>query len=316
MSEPPRGLVFNVQKFSLHDGPGIRTIVFLKGCPLACMWCSNPEGRSRSVELIHSCDRCIGTDECDRCITVCVENAISERENGKVEIDRKRCNTCGACAEACPSDAVEISGDWMGIDEVIKVVEEDDAFYARSGGGLTLSGGEPLAQGAFAIGLLGAARARGIDTAIETSGLCKWKTLEEAARLANRIFFDIKCFDADKHERVTGVRNDEILNNFKRLRAELPDVEVIVRTPVIPGVNDSKDDIEAIVHFVRESGGATGYELLPYHGFGEPKYAKVGKHYRLSHVRSPSPERMQELEIVASSIRVERDGRLDVVSGT
>jgi pyruvate formate lyase activating enzyme len=293
-------LVFNVQKFSLHDGPGIRTIVFLKGCPLACMWCSNPEGRSRSVELIHSCDRCIGTDECDRCIAVCLERAISKGEDGEITIDRSRCDGCGDCAYACPSEALEVSGDWMGVDDVLQVVEEDDAFYARSGGGLTLSGGEPLAQGAFALALLDAARARGIDTAIETSGLCNWNTLREAARLTNRIFFDIKCLDAEKHERVTGVRNDKILDNFRRLRAELPEVEVVVRTPVIPGVNDDKSDIEAIADFIRDAGGASSYELLPYHGFGEPKYAKLGKHYRLSHLRPPSAEQMQELERVAA----------------
>ena len=300
MNDLPKGLVFNVQKFSLHDGPGIRTIVFLKGCPLACMWCSNPEGRSSSIELIQSCDRCIGTDECDRCVAVCLEQAISKGEDGKITIDRSRCDSCGDCASVCPPEALEISGDWMGVDDVLRVVEEDDAFYARSGGGLTLSGGEPLAQGAFALALLRAAKSRGIDTAIETSGLCKWNTLREAARLTNRIFFDIKCLDADKHERVTGVRNDKILDNFRRLRAELPEVEVVVRTPVIPGVNDDKSDIEAIADFIRDAGGASGYELLPYHGFGEPKYEKLGKHYRLSHLRPPSSEQMQELERVAS----------------
>ena len=263
------------------------------------MWCSNPEGRSREIELIHSCDRCIGTDECDRCIAVCLEQAISRGENGSITIDRSRCDTCGDCAYACPPDALEVSGDSMGVDDVLRVVEEDDAFYARSGGGLTLSGGEPLAQGPFVLALLAAARARGVDTAIETSGLCSWKTLKSAALLTNRTFFDIKCLDSGKHERFTGVPNDKILDNFRRLRAELPDVEVVVRTPVVPGVNDSEEDIDSIAQFIRDAGGAAGYELLPYHGFGEPKYAKLGKHYRLSHLRPPSRERMEELERVA-----------------
>jgi pyruvate formate lyase activating enzyme len=292
----PKGLVFNIQKFSLHDGPGIRTIVFLKGCPLACMWCSNPEGRAASPELILTRDRCIGTDECERCITVCLEKAITKDAHGELHIDRSSCDGCGDCAYMCPSKALEVSGEWVGVADVIRIVEEDDAFYARSGGGLTVSGGEPLAQGAFVRALLEAARSRGIDTAIETSGLCNWKTIRDVAPLADRIYFDIKCLDPDKHERVTGVSNRKILDNFQRLRAELPDVDVVVRTPVIPSINDSEDDIRAIAEFVDDAGGASAYELLPYHGFGEPKYAKLGKHYPLSHLEPPSDGRMKELK--------------------
>ena len=301
MNEAPKGLVFNIQKFSLHDGPGIRTIVFLKGCPLACMWCSNPEGRSREVELIQSCDRCVGTDECDRCLAVCLDESLDIADDGNVTVDRSRCDGCGDCAYVCPSRALEVSGKWVSVDEVLRAVEEDDAFYARSGGGLTLSGGEPLAQGAFAHALLGAARQRGINSAIETSGLCNWKTLREVAPLADRIYFDLKCVDPEKHERGTGVSNEKILANFRKLRAEFPEREVFVRTPVIPGFNDSKEDIAAIVAFIEGAGGASSYELLAYHAFGEPKYRKLGRHYRLSHVAPLSPERMQELKGVASA---------------
>ena len=296
----PKGLVFNIQKFSLHDGPGIRTIVFLKGCPLACMWCSNPEGRAPSPELILTCDRCIGTEECDRCITVCLEHAITKGENGELSIDRSHCDGCGDCAYVCPSKALEVSGEWVSVGEVLSIVEEDDAFYARSGGGLTVSGGEPLAQGAFVRALLEAARSRGIDTAIETSGLCNWKTMRDVAPLADRIYFDIKCLDPEKHEQVTGVSNRKILENFQRLRAGFAEVDVVVRTPIIPGVNDSEDDIQAIAEFVDQAGGASAYELLPYHGFGEPKYAKVGKHYPLSHLKPPSDERIRALQRTAT----------------
>ena len=299
MNEAPKGLVFNIQKFSLHDGPGIRTIVFLKGCPLACMWCSNPEGRSREIELVQSCDRCIGTDECDRCLSVCLDESLSIGDDGEVSVDRSRCDGCGDCAYVCPSRALELSGRWVSVPEVLRTVEEDDAFYARSGGGLTVSGGEPLAQGAFVRALLEAARGRGIHTAIETSGLCNWKTLSEVAPLADRIYFDLKCLDPEKHERGTGVSNEKILENFRKLRAEHPEVEVFVRTPVIPGFNDSKDDIAAIVAFIEDAGGAASYELLAYHGFGEPKYRKLGRHYPLSHVPPLSSQQIQELNGVA-----------------
>ena len=296
----PKGLVFNIQKFSLHDGPGIRTIVFLKGCPLACMWCSNPESQSTSRELVYASDRCIGTEECDRCITVCLEQAITKDAEGKICIDRSICDGCGDCAFVCPSRALEESGEWVSVDDVVRIVEEDDAFYVRSGGGLTVSGGEPLAQGAFVRALLGAARSRGIDTAIETSGLCTWKTMRDVAPLTERIFFDIKCLDPEKHAQVTGVSNRKILQNFQRLRAEFPEVDVVVRTPVIPGVNDSADEIEAIVEFVNDAGGASAYELLPYHGFGEPKYAKLGRHYSLRDLNPASNERMKGLQRIAA----------------
>ncbi|MBW2628850.1 MAG: glycyl-radical enzyme activating protein [Deltaproteobacteria bacterium] len=296
----PKGLVFNIQKFSLHDGPGIRTIVFLKGCPLACIWCSNPEGQSTAPELIYTSERCIGTEECDRCGVVCLERALTEDDEGKMCIDRSICDGCCDCAVVCPSRALEESGEWVGVDDVVRVVEEDDAFYARSGGGLTVSGGEPLAQGAFVQALLGAARSRGIDTAIETSGLCNWKTMRDVAPLTDRIFFDIKCLDPEKHERVTGVSNRKILQNFQRLRAEFPQVDVVVRTPVIPGVNDSEDDIRAIAEFVNDAGGASAYELLPYHAFGEAKYTKLGKHYPASHLEPPSEQRMKGLREIAT----------------
>jgi len=295
-----KGLVFNIQKFSLHDGPGIRTIVFLKGCPLACMWCSNPEGQSSAPELIHTCDRCIGPAECDRCLAVCLEQVLTREDEGTLRIDRSGCDGCGDCAFVCPSNAIEISGQWVSVGDVIRIVEEDDAFYARSGGGLTISGGEPLAQAAFVRALLDAARSRGIDTAIETSGLCNWRTMRDVAPLTDRIFFDIKCLDPDQHQRMTGVSNRTILENFRRLRVEFPDVQVVVRTPVIPGVNDSAGDIQAIAEFIAEAGGASGYELLPYHGFGEPKYSKVGRHYPLSHLQPPSDALMKELQDVAT----------------
>jgi pyruvate formate lyase activating enzyme len=263
------------------------------------MWCSNPEGRGREPALLHSHDRCIGTDGCDRCLPVCREAAIAIGEDHRIAVDRARCDGCGECADVCPTSALEVSGQWLSVADVLAAVEEDDAFYARSGGGLTVSGGEPLAQGEFVVALLGEARSRGIDTAVETSGLCNWKTLRAVASLSDQLFFDIKCLDERKHVEGTGVSNAKILDNFRRLRRELADARVTVRTPIIPGFNDDETEIRAIARFIENAGGAHAYELLPYHQFGEAKYARLGTDYRLSDLRPPSEERMRALEGIA-----------------
>ena len=170
--EPGRkGLVFNIQKFSLHDGAGIRTLVFLKGCPLTCRWCSNPEGQSFSPELAYNIEKCIGLTECDRCIGACGRNAVMRGENGRIRIERELCDQCGKCADVCPSRALEMVGRYMTPGEVVNTVEEDGGFYVRSGGGLTLSGGETLSQPEFACNILKTAKRRGLNTAVETSGI-------------------------------------------------------------------------------------------------------------------------------------------------
>jgi len=295
-----QGLIFNIQKFSLHDGAGIRTLVFLKGCPLACGWCSNPEGQRYTPELVLTRDRCMGTNECERCLPACRPGAIRCSSDGKVEIDRLACDDCGECASACPSRALEMSGRLMSVDDVIREVEEDGSFYARSGGGLTVSGGEPLSQPEFVKQLLIEARGRGLNTAIETSGLCSWKSIEEIAPQADQILYDIKCLDPERHRRETGVSNERILENFARLRRRFPTTSVVVRTPVVPGVNDTEQEIQAIVDRIGEAGGASSYELLPYHGFGEPKYRKLGQRYRLSHLKPPSEAQMAALRAIAA----------------
>ena len=235
-----RGLIFNIQRFSLHDGSGIRTLVFLKGCPLECKWCSNPEGQSRSRELAYNTNKCISTKECDRCRQACEKGVIKEGGEAKIRIDRRLCNNCGDCVAACPAQALELFGKYMSVDEVIKVVEEDSSFYARSGGGLTLSGGEPLSQAAFVIELLETAQGRGIDTALETSGVCDWKDLEVSCGHLNQVFFDIKSVNGGKHKAATAVDNKIILENFQRLRRSYPQLSITVRTPLIPGFNDSR----------------------------------------------------------------------------
>ncbi len=197
-----------------------------------------------------------------------------------------------------------MSGVLMSVDEVLREVEEDGAFYSRSGGGLTVSGGEPLSQARFVGRLLAAAHRRGLNTAVETSGLCSWKSFEEVVPHADQVFYDIKCVDPHRHRLETGVSNQRVVENFAKLRQSFPEVAVVVRTPVIPGVNDSEQEIQAIVDLVNAAGGASGYELLPYHGFGEPKYRKLGQSYPLADAQPPTKEQMAALERIAANASI------------
>ncbi len=295
------GLVFNIQKFSLHDGSGIRTLVFLQGCPLACRWCSNPEGQARSPKLAFDVSKCIGTAECDRCVPACGAGAIAHSEDGKVRIDRELCNDCGECADACPSTALELLGRAMSVDEVLEAVEEDSSFYARSGGGLTVSGGEPIAQAGFVGALLEAARSRGIGTALETSGHCRWEDLRDVCRHVDQVFYDVKSADSTKHEAHVQVGNELILRNLRKLCEHFPDLPIVVRTPIIPGFNDSPEDVGAIARLVSDLPGSRRHELLPYHGFGEPKYRRLGKDYSLRGLEAPTEEQMARLREVSGA---------------
>ena len=297
------GLVFNIQKFSLHDGSGIRTLIFLKGCPLKCSWCANPEGQSHLPELAFAAEKCIGTNECGLCMQACQPEAISETDDGIIAIDRECCTNCGDCADACPAKALELFGDHMSVDDVIKVVEEDSAFYARSGGGLTVSGGEPLMQAGFVTSLLKKAQGRGINTAIETTGYCSWDVLEAACHVTNQIFYDIKSLDPEKHKSETGVDSKVIVENLQKLCRHFPDTPITVRTPVVPGFNDSPEDIRAIAEFIETLPGKVEYELLPYHRFGESKYKQLDKEYPLTGLEPPLQEQIVSLRGTASALK-------------
>ena len=277
---PEKGLVFNIQRYSVHDGPGIRTIVFLKGCPLACRWCSNPESQRGSPELAYNANKCIGDSECGLCLKVCPQGAVKKDGNGKVKRDRQLCVACFRCADACPAKALHVFGQQMTVREVLTAVEADGMFYSRSGGGITLSGGEPLAQGEFTVALLKEARRRRINTAIETCGLGDWEVLAAAGKYLNTIIFDIKCLDAGKHEEFTGASNAKILANFARVCEAFPTLPILARTPVIPGFNDNEQDIAAIAGFLADR-TSVAYELLAYHRMGQPKYQYLGREYPL-----------------------------------
>jgi pyruvate formate lyase activating enzyme len=282
-----QGLIFDIQRYSVHDGPGIRTLVFLKGCPLRCLWCSNPEGQESKPELAFRQALCIG---CGECIGVCSSGAIRLKDT-LAEIDRGKCTLCGECARACFPEALSIVGRWMTVDQVLEEVERDLVFYEASQGGITISGGEPFAQVGFLEGLLKACKARGMATAIETAGCASWNSIERGIQQADFILYDIKHMNALRHRQLTGVSNQRILDNLRRMaRLGLP---LAIRYPVIPGFNDGLEDREALFDFIETLPGVRHVDLLPYHRLGESKYAMLGRDYELKQAK---PLGRQDLE--------------------
>lgn len=293
------GLVFNVQKYSVHDGPGIRTIVFFKGCPLSCRWCSNPESQSFTEELAFNQGRCLGQTKCVRCLKACPNNAISVKEDMPV-FNRSICATCERpCVAACPSSGVIAYGKRMSVDEVLRIVEQDGMFYSRSGGGITLSGGEPTAQPEFALALLRQARQRRIRTAMETCGYASWEGLREMCSLLDSLLFDIKSLDDTRHRECTGVSNERILANFKRIVEAFPKLTIHVRTPIIPGFNDTEQDVRAIAELVARYPNVD-YEILPYHRLGTQKYVFLDREPPMGEASLPD-ETFRRLEAIAKS---------------
>ncbi|MHC1728951.1 MAG: glycyl-radical enzyme activating protein [Syntrophobacteraceae bacterium] len=293
------GLVFNVQKYSVHDGPGIRTIVFFKGCPLSCRWCSNPESQSFKTELAFNEGRCLKLTKCVRCLKACPHNAILRKEDMPV-FDRSVCATCERpCVAACPSSGVIAYGKQMSVEEVLRIVEQDGMFYSRSGGGMTLSGGEPTAQPEFALALLRQAKRRRIHTAMETCGFAPWEVLREVCSLLDSLIFDIKSLDDARHKECTGVSNERILANFKRIVEEFPKLTIHVRTPIIPGFNDTEQDVRAIAELVSPYPNVD-YEILPYHRLGTQKYVFLDREPPMGEV-SLSEETFRRLEAIAKS---------------
>lgn len=266
-----KGIVFNIQHYSVHDGSGIRTIVFLKGCPLRCRWCGNPESQALLPQLARNEGRCLGSDVCDYCQTVCPNAALLVAAQGVPIVDRERCAGCMACAVACPTQALQPYGTEQTVAQVIDAVERDQPFYVRSGGGITLSGGEPLLQAEFALALLRESKRRRMDCALETCGQVPWPVLAEACGLLREIFFDVKLADPASHKAHTGADNSRILANLRRMIETFPDLDICIRTPVVPGVNDSLDEIGAVLDLL-EPFPQVRYELLPYHRLGAQKY--------------------------------------------
>jgi len=258
-----------MQRYSIHDGPGIRTVAFLKGCPLDCIWCQNPEGKSTKPELMYSEKKCL---RCFSCMKACTSDAITSVSTG-ITFDVGRCSSCGACAKVCPAQALVMVGKWVTADDLLKEVARDIPFYEESDGGVTFSGGEPLMQDSFLVKLLLMSKDLGISTAVETSGYASGRTLFEVAKHADILLYDIKVVDRRKHIRYTGVRNDVILENLIGL--SVMGIETVIRFPLIPLVNDTEEDIRELAEFITSSTQFRDLNILPYHTGGVDKLGRL-----------------------------------------
>ncbi|MFH0991470.1 MAG: glycyl-radical enzyme activating protein [bacterium] len=305
-------VIFHIQRFSLHDGPGIRTSVFLKGCPMRCLWCHNPEGQNSQPEIRYFPDRCIA---CGNCAAACPYHA-HEMTDGNHVFLRERCEVDLSCVETCYSQAIQLNGRCMTIEEVMEEIVRDQAFYNASGGGVTLTGGEPAMKGDFIRTLLQLCKERGIHTAIETCGEYPWAALEELLPFIDLLMMDIKQIDASKHQMITGKSNRRILSNARRLAST--NKPIIFRTPVVPTVNDSEEDIRKIASFIQEliegrkknvipqNGNNTiQYELLAFHKLAADKYLSLGLTDLASAIEPPTKEKMTELVRIVQQYGIE-----------
>ena len=285
-----RGRVFNIQRFSINDGPGIRTSVFVKGCNLRCLWCHNPESNSPHQEIQYFPQKCT---RCGECIRVCPTGAHYITEDNEKVFDRSKCDLCGICVQHCMYDALEFVAKYMEPAEVVEVVIKDFDYYQNSGGGLTISGGEPLLQREFVKAIFELTRERGIHNALDTALNVAWSDLECVLPVTNLVLLDLKAMDSSTHKRGTGVENKRILDNARRLAAQ--SVDLIVRVPVVPGINDSAANMAATAEFLQDFPHLLYVELLPYHDLGVDKYTSLGKSTDIATFNIPTAETLQSL---------------------
>ncbi|MBM7835678.1 glycyl-radical enzyme activating protein [Clostridium sardiniense] len=282
------GLVFDIQRYSIHDGPGIRTIVFLKGCPLSCRWCSNPESQELKPSIMYQKSNCI---HCGKCISACKRGAINP--DNKEFINRELCTACGECVNVCLASALTLKGKKMTVEQIIKELKKDSINYRRSGGGVTLSGGEPLVQSVFAKEIFKACKAQGWHTAIETTGYARQEVIDMVFPYVDLVLMDIKNISSDIHKEGTGVSNEIILKNAKRI-SEI--TKMVVRVPVIPRFNSSRENILEISKFAKTLNRIDTVHLLPYHTYGENKYELLGKNYLMKEFQSLNEDEIDSLK--------------------
>ncbi len=296
------GNVLNIQRYCSHDGPGIRTNVFLKGCSLRCKWCSNPESIHPKPELAYDARLCMGEKDCGLCLKEPFPQGAFYTVPGahdKVQVNWDLASECDQdTISLCPTKALYMFGTSMTAEDVLDEVEKDASFYQSSGGGMTLSGGECTMYPDFATELLKGAHARGINTAIETAGNVPWRFLEQVLPHVDTVLHDLKCMNDDRHKKWTGVSNKRLLENFKKAYEAFPDTTFIARRPLIPGVNDDEEDIRAVLEFIRPHKNVVDFELLPYMRFGLGKYQMLGRIYELEDFEPPTEASMKRLQTI------------------
>lgn len=291
-----KATIFNIQKYNMYDGPGVRTLVFFKGCPLRCKWCANPEGLEKKFQIMFKSNSCTN---CGACVSVCPVgiHTISKDSQEHQVLRDVDCLGCGKCVEACMTKALSVVGEVKTISELMEVIREDKTFYEVSGGGVTLGGGEVSMQPEAATNLLQACKMEGINTAIETCGYVKTENLLKIAEFVDLFLFDIKQMNSDKHFELTGVRNELILTNLKTLLERRHSVKV--RMPMLKGINDSEDEIRQVIEFLmpyKDNKNFKGIDLLPYHKLGVNKYSQLGKEYLIEGDPSLSQEDLDRIE--------------------
>lgn len=285
-----KGNVFNIQRYTIHDGPGLRTELFLKGCPLCCDWCSNPEGFNPSIQPGVYRKKCLGEKICTDCVNACPKTGVLRFERGKLSfIDRRRCTNCMKCQEVCPSDAIKAWGKWMSVDECMKVIVRDKGYYEKSGGGVTVSGGESLLQAGFVRALFVACHEEGIQTCCETTFYCNWSQIEKVLPHTDLFIVDLKHMNRNIHKERTGVFNDRILENLRKICSV--GKPLALRIPIIPKFNDDMENIKASVSFINEelNGKVDVVQLLSYMRLGEEKYDSLGIDYPMKGLRMNRP---------------------------
>lgn len=280
--ESKKGIIFDIKRYAIHDGPGIRTTAFFKGCPLRCLWCCNPESYKTTTEIIYTESRCI---HCGSCQMVCPNNAIKISKN-KLEIIRENCSGCGICAFECPANALELSGKPYSVKELLAEVEKDSTFYHKSEGGITVSGGECTMQPEFLLSFLKKCKENYFHVTLDTCGFVEWNIFKKIIEYVDLVLYDVKITNEENHIKYTGKSNKLILENLKKLSKK--GIPIIIRIPLIPGFNDSEKEMSTIADMVSKLKNIQEVNILPYHRLGESKHTRLGNEYKMKDIKPPN----------------------------